>query len=42
MGQFGFGLCGVGAGTGASAVDDIWGNIEDQVVQNSGRVLVLE
>ena len=42
MGQFGFGLCDVGADTCAVAVDDNWGNIEDQVVQNSGRVLVLE
>lgn len=28
--------------TGAVAVDDIWGNMKDDVVKNMGRVLVLE
>ena len=40
MGQFGVGLCGFGASTGTVAVDDIRGKIEDEVVKNTGRVLV--
>ena len=40
MGQFVVGVCGFGASTGAVAIDDIWGKIEDEVVKNTSRILV--